>query len=147
PRVHASTRLRLRGGGGGGPLWALGSQLGDHPGRPRQLEPRRYAAATACALLRGPRRYLRRQARGRNRTREFFRAEGEAARGDDETRAQAHEAQSQRGALHQGGDPRGALYDRQAGARLSEIEAGFALAQRQGDPRTARHEAVFGREV
>ena len=62
--------------------------------------------------LRGHRRDLRRQARGRDRPRELRRAEGEAARGDGQARAKADEAQSRRGALHQGSDPRRARHDR-----------------------------------
>ena len=69
---------------------------------------------------------LRRQARGRDRARQFRGAEGEAARGDGQARREAHQAQPERRALHQGSDPRRAQDGRQAGARLPEVEAGLA---------------------
>ena len=56
-RVHAALRLRFRDRGGGRDLRPVGGELGHHSGRPRELEPRRHAAAAPRALLRGHRRH------------------------------------------------------------------------------------------
>ncbi len=55
------------------------------------------------------------------------RSQGEAARGSDQARREADQAQPERRALHQGSDQGRAQHGRQAGARLPEVEAGFAL--------------------
>ena len=117
------------------------------PGGLVELEPDRHAAAAPRDVLRGHRRHLRRQARGRDRARQLRGSEGEAARRDGQARREADQAQP--GVVRYTKEAIRAVRkmdDKQARDYLKSKQDSLTK-RRQGDPRAARHEAVPGREV
>src|SRR5207302_9148483 len=70
----------------------------------------------------------------------------EAQGRDDQVRQEADGEEPGGAALHQGGDPRGALHERAASLRLSQRQERRAQAQRQGKRPPGGDAAVPGRE-